>query len=308
MQNFYLSRAVLACFDGEDDAAVAAALAAAESAAAGAGIGGAGAAVAAAAAGAAGNDGAAVRAAAAAAAAGRLTQEQFNKALAEDRRKHQAKLEKTIEEVQARTNLTAAEREALANQLEDLRKEGRTKEAQLAHERKQLEEDYEKKLAEEKKSREQWESRYREGTTERALLDAAVSGDAYDTDTLMAVLRPMTRLSEITDASGKGTGRFEVKVDFPDTDPNTGEPIKALHTPQSAVKRMKELPKYVNLFKSGVVSGAGANAATGGLMPGSSGKVDMKNLTSNMDAYMALRASDPAKLGLRPPKKGPTRR
>ena len=195
-----------------------------------------------------------------------LTQAQFNKALAEDRRKHQAKLEKTIEEVQARANLTAAEREALTNQLDDLRKEGRTKEAQLAHERKQLKEDYEKKLAEKAKAAETWELRYREGATERALLDAAVSGDAFNTETLMAVLRPMTQLSEITDASGKGTGRFEVKVDFPDTDPNTGEPIKALHTPQSAVKRMKELPNYVNLFKSGVVSGAGANA--GGLTPG----------------------------------------
>ena len=303
MQNLYLSRAVLACFEGEDDAAVAAALAAAETAGESAGIGGSGAAAAAAAAG---NDGAAVKAAAAAAAAGRLTQEQFNKALAEDRRKHQAKLEKTIEEVQARANLTAAEREALATQLEDLRKEGRTKEAQLAHERKQLEEDYEKKLAEKAKAVETWESRYREGTTERALLDAAVSGDAYNTETLMAVLRPMTRLSEITDASGKGTGRFEVKVDFPDTDPNTGEPIKALHTPQSAVKRMKELPTYVNLFKSGVVSGAGANAATGGLMPGSGGKIDVRNITSNMDAYMALRASDPAKLGLRPSKRAST--
>ena len=76
------------------------------------------------------------------------------------------------------------------------------------------------------------------------MLDAAVSGDAYDTDTMMAVLRPMTRLSEITDTkTGKGTGKFEVKVDFPDTDPNTGEPIAALHTPQTAVKRMKELPQ-----------------------------------------------------------------
>ena len=145
----------------------------------------------------------------------------------------------------------------------------------MAHERKQLEEQYEKKLTDEKKARETWELRYREGTTERALLDAAVSGDAYDTDTMMAVLRPMTRLSEITDTkTGKGTGKFEVKVDFPDTDPNTGEPISALHTPQTAVKRMKELPKYVNLFKSNVVSGVGANAATGGLTPGSNGTVD----------------------------------
>ena len=52
----------------------------------------------------------AIAAAQQAAAAGSLTQELFNKALAEDRRKHQAKLEKTIEEVQAHANLTAAER------------------------------------------------------------------------------------------------------------------------------------------------------------------------------------------------------
>ena len=120
----------------------------------------------------------------------------------------------------------------------------------------------------------------------------------------MAVLRPMTRLSEITDASGKGTGKFEVKVDFPDTDPNTGEPIKALHTPQSAVKRMKELPKYVNLFKSGVVSGVGANAATGGLTPGSNGKIDVRNLTS-MEQYMEIRRRTLRTARIAPSQKGP---
>ena len=165
-----------------------------------------------------------------------------------------------------------------------------------------MQKDYEKKLADEKKSREQWEQRYKEGTTERALLDAAVSGDAYDVDTFMAVLRLYARLEEVKDAVGKGTGKFEVKVELPDTDPNTGEAVKAVHTPKSAVKRMKELPKYVNLFKSGVVSGAGANS--GGLTPGTDGKIDRRSLATNMDAYMAIRASDPAKLGLRPPKKG----
>ena len=52
----------------------------------------------------------------------------------------------------------------------------------------------------------------------------------------------MTRLTEITDEkTGKGTGKFKVVVDFPDTDPNTGEPTVTLHTPESAAKRMKEL-------------------------------------------------------------------
>ena len=94
---------------------------------------------------------------------GRFSQEDLNTALANDRRKHQAKLEKTIQDMQANANLTAAEHEALAERLEEVQKEGRTKEANLAHERKQLEDSYEKKLKDEKRQREQWEKRYREG-------------------------------------------------------------------------------------------------------------------------------------------------
>ena len=141
----------------------------------------------------------------------------------------------------------------------------------MAHEKKQMEQEYERKLKAQTKERERWESQYRTETTERALLDAAVSGDAFNTDTLAAVLRPMTSLSEIVDEkTGKGTGKFRPTVEFPDTDPNTGEPIVVQHTPQSAVRRMKELPKYVNLFKSGVVGGAGANS--GGLTPAQTAK------------------------------------
>ena len=225
--------------------------------------------------------------------------------LADDRRKHQAQIqrvEKMLEETAASKNLTIQEREQLAQQLEDLRKETRTKEQQLAHEKKQLEEQYQKQLADEKKAREEWENRYREGTVERALMDAAVGGDAFNTNTVMSVLRPMTRLTEITDEkTGKGTGKFKVVVDFPDTDPNTGEPTVTLHTPESAVKRMKELPQvYGNLFKSGVVSGIGSSAATGGLASGAGGKVDPRKLTQ--EQYLKIRAENPALLGLRPQK------
>jgi hypothetical protein len=295
MKSLYLSRAVLACFDGEG-AGDGAAGAGDGAAGAGAGAGGAGV-------------GAAGTSAGAGAGDARFTQDDLNRLLADDRRRHQAqlqKVQKTLEEVSANQNLTVQEREQLAQQLEDMRKETRTKEQQLAYERKQLEEQYEAKLKQEKQAREQWENRYREGTVERALMDAAVSGDAYDTDTMMAVLRPMTRLVEVMDEkTGKGTGKFEVKVDFPDTDPTTGERVAALHTPPSAVKRMKELPKYANLFKSGVVSGIGSNAATGGLASGPGGKVDFKNMTQ--EQYLKIRKENPALLGLRP-QKGSARR
>ena len=67
------------------------------------------------------------------------------------------RVEKTLEEVPASKNLTIQEREQLAQQLEDLRKETRTKEQQLAHEKKQLEEQVREELTDEEKAAEAWE-------------------------------------------------------------------------------------------------------------------------------------------------------
>ena len=139
---------------------------------------------------------------------------------------------------------------------------------------------------------------------ERALQDAAVSGDAFNTNTVMSVLRPMTRLTEITDEkTGKGTGKFKVVVDFPDTDPNTGEPTVTLHSPESAVKRMKELPQiYGNLFKSGVVSGIGSSAATGGLASGGGGKMDSTEADPSSSTWKSGKRTL-SLLGLRAPRR-----
>src|SRR5271166_6509461 len=73
----------------------------------------------------------------------KFTQEDLNKILAEDRRKHQAqitRIQQTLEETLTSRNLTTQEREQLAQRLEDMQTETRTKDQQAAHERKQLEE------------------------------------------------------------------------------------------------------------------------------------------------------------------------
>jgi len=293
MNSLYLSRAVLASFEGEAGAGAgdlgtgAAAGAGAGGAVAGAGVG-------------------ASAGAGAGAGDSRFTQDDVNRMLADDRRKHQAqvqRVEKLLEEASASKNLTMQEREQFAQQLEDLRKESRTKEQQLAHEKKQLEEQLTGKITTAERAAKDWEQRFRDGTVERALMDAAVGGDAYNVSVLMNQLRPMTRLTEITDEKAKGTGKFKVVVDFPDTDPNTGEPTVTLHTPESAVKRMRELPAiYGGLFKAVVVSGIGSSAATGGLASGGGGKVDPRKLTPAQ--YMEIREKNPELLGLRPHKKG----
>jgi hypothetical protein len=285
--NRYITRARLVCFDAAEDAAAAQAQAQAQAQ----------------------EQAKAQAAAAAAAAAGlnlqeppKFTQDDLNRLLAEDRRKHQAqitKIQQTLEETLTSKNLTTQEREQLAQRLEDMQKETRTREQQQAHERKQLEEQFNTKVEEEKKGRVLWENRYRESMVERALQDAAVTGESWQPEQVVTMLRGMTRISEeLDEKTKKGTGKFKVVVDFPDTDPNTGEPSVTLHTPESAVKRMKELPaRYGNLFKSGVVSGIGASSATGGIAPGSSGKLDVRKLTPQQ--YQDIRAKNPELLGLR---------
>ena len=293
MRNFYLSRAVLACFDGEGDNAAAAAAAAAAASAGASAAASAGAA-----------------AASAGAGDGRFSQEDLNRILADDRRKHQQALqraEKALEEVSTSKNLTIQEREQLAQQLEDMRKETRTKEAQLAHERKQLEEQYEKKLTDEKKARETWELRYREGTTERALLDAAVSGDAYDTDThdgRVASHDPIVGNHRREDGQGhrqvRGQGRFPGH-----RSQHRGTDFGPAHAPirREEDEGVAQVRQPLQVRRRQRRRGECGNRRP---YAGQQRQVDPRKLS--MEQYMAIRAKNPEQLGLRPPKKGQVRR
>jgi hypothetical protein len=231
-----------------------------------------------------------------------FTQDQLNKILAEDRRKHQqalAKTEQTYKELLANNqNLSAKERAAMEENLAMISGQLRTKEQQAAFEKKQLEEQYQQKLTEKEKAAIEWEARYRESTISRSLQDAAVTNDAFSPDQIVTILKPMTKLIEVVDeASKKPTGYYRPVIEFPDKDPNTGEPMTTTRTPEEAVKRMKELPeKYGNLFKSNVVSGIGSNS-TAGLPAGSGGKIDVRSLSPQQ--YREIRAKNPELLGLR---------
>ena len=68
-----------------------------------------------------------------------------------------------------------------------------------------------------------------------------------------------------------------------------------VHTPELAVRRMKELPQtYGNLFKSGVVSGIGLIAG----VPAGGGKLDLRKLTQQQ--YMEIRGKNPELPGFAP--------
>lgn len=286
VNDLYLSCALYSCFDGDGAGDAGGAGAGAGSGEGGAGDAGAG----------------AVAGAGAGDANKTFTQEQLNKILADDRRKHQqqlAKVESSYKDLLANsTNLSDKERHALEENLATVQGQLRTKEQQLAIEKKELETAYTGKLTAAEQKATQWESRYRDETIARSLHDAASVNDAFRPEQIVMVLKAKTKLvEEVDQKTNKPTGLFRPMVDFDDVDANTGEPITTTRTPQEAVKRMKELPEiYGNLFKSNVVSGIGSNSSTGGVIPGAKGKIDVSKLTPQQ--YREIREKTPELLGL----------
>jgi hypothetical protein len=244
----------------------------------------------------------AAAAAAAAAAAGsppQFTQDDINKFLAEDRRKHVEKykqLEASYQNILQTKGLAEDERSKLKIEFEDLQKTFRTKEQQMEFEKKQATLKYESELGDWKQKAQSWESMYKDQVIQTSLQDAAISGEAFKAEQIIGLLRPMTELRPEVDKDGRETGRLVPMIDFPDIDEKTGESIKTLRSPKDAVKRMKELPAHWgNLFKSNVVSGVGSGSAAGQIPSG--GRVDVTKLTA--EQYRKLRSENPELLGLK---------
>lgn len=234
----------------------------------------------------------------------RFNQDQLNKIvqdrLAKDRKKNVEKyktLEGSYQDLLANKALGEEDRTKLEGQLEDLRKQHRTKEEQAKHERLALQDDFETQLAEAKKNAAHWEGEYRTSTINRSLMDAAVKNDAFMPQQVVTLLREHTKLVEPVDENGKAvTGAaLAPMVDLPDTDVDSGKPIITQRTPAEAVTRLKELQP--NLFKANVVSGVGGNSSTGGVTPGANGMLDASGLTTAQ--WMEQYKKDPTKLGLR---------
>ena len=113
-----------------------------------------------------------------------FTQEDVNKFLAEDRRKHQARLEKMETEYNSlltNEKLSLEEKAKLKESMEDVQKQLRTKDQQLAFERQKVEVEYKTRLtAGRREGRPLREHAATSPTIERAILDAAATADTYN--------------------------------------------------------------------------------------------------------------------------------
>jgi hypothetical protein len=231
----------------------------------------------------------------------KFTQDDVNRFLAEDRRKHQdklTKLEQGYKDILADKNLATEQRSKLEAELEELRKSNMTEKQKLEYERKQEAEKYKSRLQELEGAATRWESLYKGSQIDRSLQDAAVAAEAFNPNQIVGLLRPMTKMQERTDEAGNTLGDFVPVIDFPDVDETSGEQVMTLRTPEEAVQRMKELPElFGNLFRSNVVSGVGSGSATGGVTSGDGGRIDPAKLTP--EQYRKFRKENPEALGLK---------
>jgi hypothetical protein len=144
-------------------------------------------------------------------------QDKINKIQAEEKRKHQAqyqKIEKQLQDTLATAKLSQDERLKLEESLEDVRKQLRSKEEQAKFEKRQLEDQYSKTIQELEARASTAERRYTEATVTRALQDAASTGDAFNPDIVVTVLRPFVKMVD-----------DRPMIDFPDVETETGNEI-----------------------------------------------------------------------------------
>ncbi len=193
-------------------------------------------------------------------------QSAVNRYLADDRRKTEAKYEKRLKtELQrqeteyskllANKNLTEQDRDSLRVSLAEVEDQLHTKEELLLKEKKELETKLTGKITETVEQSKTWETLYKDSSIKRELQEAAVKHEAFNTHQMVSALKPYTKLV--------GTdGDFEVMVDLDDV--IEGKSVVTTLSPDDALKRMKELDMYQNLFKANVVSGVGGNSNTDG--------------------------------------------
>jgi hypothetical protein len=194
-----------------------------------------------------------------------FTQDQVNTFVAEEKRKAQEKnkqLATQLTELRKNSALSKEERDSLQSQIENLQSQYMTAEEKAKIQEEKLRKSYDTELINTQAERDTWQRKHSELMIETEITRAASTNSAISVEQIAAILVPKTKLVEKLDDEGKPTGAFEPRVKFDDIDKND-KPITLDITVPEAVKRMRELDRYVNLFVETKKSGIGSTGSYG---------------------------------------------
>lgn len=216
-----------------------------------------------------------------------FTQDEVNKIIATERKKHEERTKKSVadlETLKKSKSLTDAEKATLQSKIDELQTSLMTKEELAKKEQSKLLNQHKKEVESISGERDTWRDRFTTNEILRTISDAAHANKAFNPNQIIAILRPITTLKEVTTEDGSPTGVFEPRVKYPDTD-KEGKKVTLDLTVPEAVKRMKEMTDvYGNLFTETAAGGLGMS---GGTAP--KGPVDFKNMS--IEQYLKQRES-----------------
>lgn len=215
-----------------------------------------------------------------------FTQDDINKILAQEKRKHQSVTQKALQEVEAlrkKSSLTEKERHELDERVDQLKTSLLTEQEKAKRQAEKLKQQHRERVAGLEAERDTWRTRYTDSTIQRSITDAAATNNAFNPRQIVAILGRNTRLVEDLDSEGSPTGRLVPKVSFEDKNKD-GKTVVLELSPDEVIKRMKEIPEFLNLFKVEGTGGAGLRSQPSGK------KLDIRELAKDPVAYRKAKA------------------
>ncbi len=218
-----------------------------------------------------------------------FTQAEVNTMIVKEKaamKKAQADTITELEALKARSDLNATEREELEKRIKTMKQVNMTAEELARSERKKTDSEHQEQVVTLTKERDQWKNKYTQETISRSIIDASVEHEAVVPEQIIAILQPATQLEEVLKEDGSKTGTYKPTVSFEVTD-DAGETKTLNLSVNEAVKKMREIEKYQNLFKIEGSGGTGQYNQSGNRT--GTGNIDVAKLAKDPVAYRKAR-------------------
>lgn len=198
-----------------------------------------------------------------------FTQDEVNKFLAEDRRKHQANVDALKKEAD-KFQGTAKEKEALQQKIKEMESSFLTKEQLAAQASEAAKKAHETALATTAAERDSWKNVFVKNVAETAIAKAAAENKAFNPEQLNLLLKDQVEVRQKTDANGALVMDFDTFLNVKDTDKD-GKPVVLSLSVAEGVKKMRLNPSFANLFLVDGTPGTGATTINNSPVPVTSG-------------------------------------
>lgn len=201
-----------------------------------------------------------------------ISRSEFDSHAAKLRHKYEAQLEQgkaaqrelaaQLEELKKNPQLSDEERADYDSRIDQLRSNYETKAEAESRKAAAKQNELQGALDEMEATAVAWQQRYQQAVATSNIASAAVDHKAVSATQLERMVMPMTEWQPVLDEDGQPTGDVQPIVKFPTKD-KKDKPVVLDLPIKDAVKLMKELPEYGNLFTDTRASGTANHGSSG---------------------------------------------